>query len=302
MQELCEKVPNDRGNFGVKTKPSRVPFKTKPSRFLLPSKATHTGTRQNISATHTPTYPSYPMSDISSTRRMTTRSRNATAHPGLVDASSKRTAGDKSKKEAARQRKKDKAQKREAAVRVLGDVEKRMADDDMVDVTPGRQANRRKTSEFQRTKKFAHLLLTEDTETLSSDDAEGTDDSNTDNIDVSENEPPKKISQPGKVSVRDSVKQYIEQEHGEKAKNDRGRNTKGKGRQESDSDNDTENDQVDVEMVSKRHRLAVPNANERPRKPTNHHHQPSHKSGSKRSFQRMMRISTWSLRRPRTRR
>jgi hypothetical protein len=84
------------------------------------------------------------------TARMATRSRNATAHPGLVDASSKRTYGEKSKKEMAEERKKAKLQKKQDAIRTIGDVEKRMADDQMVDVTPGPRAtgNRRRTRKF----------------------------------------------------------------------------------------------------------------------------------------------------------
>lgn len=54
---------------------------------------------------------------------MATRSRNATSHPGLVDARTKRIRGEKTKKEIAEEKKKQKAQQKEDAVHKIANIE-----------------------------------------------------------------------------------------------------------------------------------------------------------------------------------
>ena len=64
------------------------------------------------------------MSEIPSrTAHMATRSRNATSHPGLVDARQKRIRGEKTKKEIAEEKKKQKAQQKEDAVHKIANIE-----------------------------------------------------------------------------------------------------------------------------------------------------------------------------------
>lgn len=84
---------------------------------------------------------------------MTTRARNVDAHPGLVDAPEPRAPqGGVTKKKAAEERKKAKLQKQQDAIRTIGEVEKRMAEDAMVDTTPGpRASKRRQTGPFLHT-------------------------------------------------------------------------------------------------------------------------------------------------------
>ena len=182
------------------------------------------------------------MSDTpDTTTRMATRSRNATAHPGLVDASSKRTYGEKTRKEVAEERKQKMLQKKQDAIRTIGDIEKRMAANDMVDVTPGPRTNRR---QYQHTQSFSYIPLTKGAETDHAKHAAAID------TDVSENELPKKKAKPGKVSLRDSVKLYIEQENPDNDGRKR-KNIGNKGQQ--DGSVDIESDLDNEESVSKGH-------------------------------------------------
>lgn len=81
------------------------------------------------------------------------------------------------------------------------------------------------------------MQLPPETDTLDSDDFEGT------NIarhvapvdtEASENELPQKKTKPRKARLRDSVKEYIEQEHGEKVNEDQEHESTGtKGNQQS---------------------------------------------------------------------
>ena len=84
------------------------------------------------------------------TRHMATHSRNADAHPGLVDTPEPwAPQGGVTKKKIAEQRKKAKLQKEKDAIRSIGEAEKKMAEDAMVDMTPGPQAStRRQTGSF----------------------------------------------------------------------------------------------------------------------------------------------------------
>ena len=159
------------------------------------------------------------------TRHMATRSRNADAHPGLVDAPELQAPrGGVTKKKIAEQRKKAKLQKEKDAIRSIGEAEKKMAEDTMVDMTPGpRASTRRQTGSFLNNYPF--MQLPPETDTLDSDDFEGT------NIarhmapvdtEASENKLPKKKTKPKKTKIRDSVKEYIEQDPGEKADEDQG--------------------------------------------------------------------------------
>jgi hypothetical protein len=156
-------------------------------------------------------------------RNVATRPRNATVHPGLIDAPLKRTRGEKTKKEQAEEKKKQKVEKREAAVRRIADVERRMADDEMVDITPGRQATISQPSRgLQRTRGYLQIPLTKEI----SDNEGGEGDDGEDNTkltasidtETSEPEPPRKKVKAAKVSLRDSVKLQIEKDrhnHGE---------------------------------------------------------------------------------------
>jgi hypothetical protein len=161
------------------------------------------------------------MSDVPATTRMTTRPRNGTVHPGLVDASRKTLQGGVSKKRAAKETKAEKLQKKQDAIRMIGEVEKRMADEEMVTETPGLRVRKCQTGQLPRTYSFEWLPLAEDTETLDSDDEDTNNARHVAAVDteLSEIEPPKKKSK--KDSVCGGVKQYIEQEHGENAKVDR---------------------------------------------------------------------------------
>lgn len=100
-------------------------------------------------------------SDVpATTQRMTTRARNAHAHPGLPDAPEVRAPkGGVTKKQLAERKKEEKRQKTQHAIRRIGEVEKRMADNEMVDVTPGpRASNRYQTGPLPRTS-YTQLLL-----------------------------------------------------------------------------------------------------------------------------------------------
>jgi hypothetical protein len=122
--------------------------------LLFPGSPTHwhMSALQHQPLIHSHTIPNLPtvynMSDPrDTTARMATHSCNATAHPGLVDTSLKQTYGEKSMKEMAEEWKKAKLQKKQDAICKISEVEKRMADDQMVDVTPGPRAtgNRHQT-------------------------------------------------------------------------------------------------------------------------------------------------------------
>jgi hypothetical protein len=142
----------------------------------------------------------------------------------------------------AEDRKKEKDQKKQDAIRKIGEVEKKMADNEMIDVTPGPRAQTRR---LRRTKTFARLPCTEGSEGPGDADTDGPNDIAAKDSDISENEPPKKKTKPVKVSIRDSVNQYVEKERGEKAK---------KGRQEGGTSlvpADIRSDADDEEVVSR---------------------------------------------------
>lgn len=155
------------------------------------------------------------------TGRMATRSCNADAHPGLIDSSMKRARGEKTKKQVAEERKKEKAQKKQNAIRRIGDVEKKIGDSQMIDATPGPRP-------LRRTKTFAQLPYTDDTNcdtgnndplpdaTMDIDDPRPEDATDTDN---SDDGPPMKKAKPAKASIRDSVHSYVMQERSEKVNN-----------------------------------------------------------------------------------
>ncbi|KAI0245668.1 hypothetical protein BJV78DRAFT_1287355 [Lactifluus subvellereus] len=137
-------------------------------------------------------------------RNVATRPRNATVHPGLIDAPLKRTHGEKTKKEQAEEKKKQKVEKREAAATIS---------------QPSRG--------LQCTRGYLQIPLMKEI----SDNEGGEGDDGEDNTkltasidtETSEPEPPRKKVKAAKVSLRDSVKLQIEKDrhnHGENQSDD----------------------------------------------------------------------------------
>ena len=96
-----------------------------------------------------------------STERVTTRSKNAAQHPGLLVPKQQRRTKDQV--EAARQAKEDIKMKKElakaAAIKRVADFERKQADDDSVEVTPRVVA---KPKALVRTRSYANVLAGEE--------------------------------------------------------------------------------------------------------------------------------------------
>ena len=210
------------------------------------------------------------MSEIPShTAHMAMRSRNATSHPGLVDARPKRIRGEKTKKEIAEEKKKQKAQQKEDAVHKIANIEQRIADDDSLDVTPGPRAAKGQASrKLQRTKSYMNIPLTEEIPDIGdngvedNDEEDDTGDTAPIDGDTSEVEPPKKKVKPTKASIRDAVNTYIEKEHGEKPDGGANKDQRDKGWLSGKSLWDFADDE---EMVSKQEDRRHIYANQRDR-------------------------------------
>ena len=155
------------------------------------------------------------MSDNTPTR-METRAGNATAHPGLVMSSRKRTRDDgKTKKDAAREREQAKEEKQKAKVLKIARLEQRMAkDEETVSITPKPQStNDRK---LRRTRCYAQIPLTRETvpdsnDSGSNDDGEDMHEGDTEPNTTDHEAPPKKKSK--KIGFRDAVRKYLQEEN-----------------------------------------------------------------------------------------
>ena len=125
--------------------------------------------------------------------------------------------------------KKAKLQKEKDAICSIGEAEKKMAEDTMVNMTSGPQASmRHQTGSFLDNYPF--MQLPPETDTLDSNDFEGTNIARhvaPINTEASENELPKKKTKPKKTKIHDSVKEFIEQDPGEKADEDQGHKSTG---------------------------------------------------------------------------
>jgi hypothetical protein len=150
--------------------------------------------------------------------RMTTRSTNATAHPGLVVATAKRTQDGKTKKELAKEKKQAKEEKKKASIRTVASLERRMAEaDDAFDVTPKPQGTNKR--QLQRTRSYAQLPLTLESPNNSFEspnnsgsEAAGNgmhDGTETDHNTTEEEAPPKKKAKSG---FRDAIRMHLDGE------------------------------------------------------------------------------------------
>jgi hypothetical protein len=146
------------------------------------------------------------------TIRMATRSANATAHPGLVVVSTKRTRDDgKTKKEVAKEKKQAKEEKQKVAVRKVASLEKRMAEEEgAANITPKPRGTN--NNQLRRTFSYAQIPLTDenvsDSDYSANDaDGRGTQDGDTEPNTTDKEAPPKKKK---KSAFRDAVRQYLD--------------------------------------------------------------------------------------------
>ncbi|OAX31528.1 hypothetical protein K503DRAFT_805997 [Rhizopogon vinicolor AM-OR11-026] len=167
--------------------------------------------------------------------RMTTRTRNATAHPGLVDVDPKQPQGNgKGKKAAAAEKRQEKKDRREAAVHKIASIEQHMAAKDALDITPGPQAADarapRKRSQATSRRSQKPLPVSDKNVSDSEMDVDKPESvkhkkkGRETHTDVEENTtdhdtPPKKKARQAKPKIHDSIKSYIKSGEGEESSN-----------------------------------------------------------------------------------
>jgi hypothetical protein len=205
--------------------------------------------------------------------RMTTCTRNATAHPGLVDVDPKQPRGNgKGKKAAAAEKRQEKQDRREAAVHKIASIEQHMAAEDALDITPGPRAADarapRKRSQATSRRSQKPLPVSDKNVSDSEMDVDKPESvkhkkkGRETHTDVEENTtdhdtPPKKKARQAKPKIRDSIKSYIKSGEGEESSNGLGsaiskrQAASGRGHHEQDKDFSREMDEDEL-TVSKR--------------------------------------------------
>ena len=203
-----------------------------------------------------------------SSRHMLTCTTNANSHPGLVDAAQKWSQEDgKTKKEVQEEKKQAKAENKMEAVHTLTAVEKHVAEEYAIDITPKLWGANNKACQLCHTKGYLELPLREDP-ISDSDDTTGNitgggwrdrRDEEDPLVTTEEEAPPKKKSKPG---FQDAVKTYLDRQGAQGQSRDVHKVTYD-GADDIRTDNgDASNNDLDEELLASQQNLVINNNND----------------------------------------